>query len=134
MGRQGKLRGHECGHMHLESLMMLVPLLVPDDATRFSSPLRPDGRTMHGVLHATFVLARLIRAFRAAAESEDAAARALDREELHLRLRRHEQHFLAALATVEQGAVLTEAGTRWFAPIAALGRELAPHLDRPMPP
>ena len=56
---------HEVGHLRLEALFMQEALVLnPYDELRFRAPIRDDARSMRGVFHATFVLARIIRLYR----------------------------------------------------------------------
>lgn len=50
---------HESGHSLLHGLTMGHPLVENDPEERHSSPLRADPRPMEGVVHATYVLARM---------------------------------------------------------------------------
>lgn len=54
---------HEASHIHLNCLMSVDPLILNASHERFVSPLRPDPRPIIGVLHATYVSARVARVF-----------------------------------------------------------------------
>jgi HEXXH motif-containing protein len=54
---------HEAAHIHLNALLHLDPVILNSPTQVFSSPLRTDPRPMRGVLHATFVLGRLVHIF-----------------------------------------------------------------------
>jgi hypothetical protein len=54
---------HETSHIHLNCLMAMDPLILNSPDERFASPLRPDQRPMAGVLHATYVSARISQTF-----------------------------------------------------------------------
>jgi HEXXH motif-containing protein len=51
---------HEAAHSYLLGSTLGVPLVVNDPAERYRSPLRADARPMDGLVHASFVLARII--------------------------------------------------------------------------
>ena len=61
---------HESAHALLFGLTLGADLTTNDPAERYSSPLRPDPRPMEGIVHATFVLARMIYALDAISASE----------------------------------------------------------------
>jgi HEXXH motif-containing protein len=50
---------HEAAHSLLLGYTLGAPLVESDPAERFSSPLREDLRPMDGIVHATYVLARM---------------------------------------------------------------------------
>lgn len=54
---------HEASHIHLNCLMVVDSLILNSPDDRFVSPLRADPRPMVGILHATFVSARISRTF-----------------------------------------------------------------------
>lgn len=54
---------HEAAHTHLNALLCLAPLVLNPNGELYSSPLRSDLRPMHGILHATFVLWRVLHVF-----------------------------------------------------------------------
>ncbi len=51
---------HEAGHAYLLGTMLGAPLVDNDPSERFRSPLRSDPRPMDGLVHASFVLARML--------------------------------------------------------------------------
>ena len=51
---------HEVGHAYLLGSTLGTPLVENDASERYVSPLRLDPRPMDGLVHATFVLARMI--------------------------------------------------------------------------
>ena len=53
---------HESGHNLLFGLCAHGPLHENDDRERYPSPLRPDERPMDGIVHATYVTARMHQA------------------------------------------------------------------------
>lgn len=61
---------HEVSHLHLFVLMSEDPLVLNPDELH-DSPLRVDKRPMVGILHATFVLARIVRILRKYFEAYD---------------------------------------------------------------
>jgi HEXXH motif-containing protein len=61
---------HEISHLQLIALGIHDKLVLNSDVERFPAPIREDPRPMFGVLHATFVLARMVRIFRRLARVE----------------------------------------------------------------
>ncbi len=55
---------HEEAHTFLNSVFLFDEIISKNGATLYSSPLRPDKRPLRSVLHATFVLGRLIYVFK----------------------------------------------------------------------
>ena len=51
---------HEVGHAYLLGSTLGAPLVDNDASERYASPLRLDPRPMDGLVHASFVLARMI--------------------------------------------------------------------------
>ncbi len=68
---------HEAGHLYLNALMAHDKLILNDDGRTYPAPTRADPRPLFGILHATFILARLAEAFEAiaAVQSEPYAAK-----------------------------------------------------------
>jgi HEXXH motif-containing protein len=99
---------HESGHNLLFGLCSDDSLIENDDAERYASPLRRDPRPMDGIVHATYVsarvhdaLARLLESGRLTADEARIARKALPA---------HERAFMSGLETVEQHARLTRLG------------------------
>jgi hypothetical protein len=59
---------HESGHNLLFGLCAYGPMHENDDEARFSSPLRLDSRPMDGIVHATYVSARMHQAVKRLAD------------------------------------------------------------------
>ena len=104
---------HEASHIHLNCLMAMDPIILNSSEDRFASPLRKDLRPMVGVLHATYVSARIVRTF------------------LQIYLATNNQEFLHPLAEtldevirgmveIKKHAKLTEAGGQLIASIQTL--------------
>ena len=51
---------HEAGHGYLLGSTLGAPMVLNDPAERHASPLRADARPMEGLVHASFVLARMM--------------------------------------------------------------------------
>jgi hypothetical protein len=60
---------HESGHNLLFGLCADGPMHENDDKARYSSPLRSDPRPMDGIIHATYVSARMHQAVQRLADS-----------------------------------------------------------------
>ena len=58
--RLAQTMAHEAGHAYLLGSTLGAPLVENDPADRYASPLRADLRPMDGIVHASFVLARMI--------------------------------------------------------------------------
>ncbi len=57
---------HETAHMYLHALLTSDPFLLNDPSETYSSPIRPDPRPIIQVLHAAFVLQRVLHVFKKA--------------------------------------------------------------------
>jgi len=55
---------HEAAHVRLNAIMGATPLFTNDDREIYTSPLRPDLRSMYGVFHQMFVLLRVSEFYR----------------------------------------------------------------------
>lgn len=111
---------HESGHNLLFGFCADGPLIDNADEELFQSPLRTDARPMDGVVHATYVIARMHQTL-----SRLLAAGVLDREQedaARKDLLAHEQNFEAGDRTVRDGARLTSVGEQ---AIAAARRYMA---------
>jgi len=99
---------HESGHNLLFGLCADGSLVENDDERRYRSPLRQDLRPMDGIVHATFVTARMhrslarLRASGALSGDEDAQAVRL--------LADHVRNFAMGWEIVDRDARLTERG------------------------
>jgi hypothetical protein len=99
---------HESGHTLLFGLCADCALVEDGGAARYPSPLREDERPMDGIVHATFVSARMHRAVARLVESgvlsedETAAARGA--------LADHSRNFHSGFDTVDRHARLTPLG------------------------
>jgi hypothetical protein len=99
---------HESGHNLLFGLCADGPLVENDDEPRYASPLRADPRPMDGIVHATFVTARMHRAvaqlLRAGVLDGAATAEAQDS------LAAHRRAFAQGIEIIDRHASLTERG------------------------
>ena len=99
---------HESGHNLLFGLCIDGSLVENDDEPRYTSPLRQDLRPMDGIVHATFVTARMhrsllrLRASGVLSGGEDEQAGRL--------LAGHERNFAMGWAIVDREARLTQRG------------------------
>ncbi len=66
---------HEAAHMHLFAINTEHQLVKNPVTERFSAPLRKDKRSMSGVYHATFVIARILLAFSQILKKSDLTCR-----------------------------------------------------------
>jgi HEXXH motif-containing protein len=99
---------HESGHNLLFGLCADGSLVENDDEPRYRSPLRQDLRPMDGIVHATFVTARMHRSL-----ARLRASRALSRDEAAQAgrlLADHVRNFAMGWEIVDRDARLTERG------------------------
>lgn len=112
---------HESGHNVLFGLCADGTLVEgKNEIALFPSPLRADLRPMDGIVHATYVIARMHFALRCLMQ-----ARVLDvaqSEEAEAALDKHVRHFDEGIRTIERYGHLTEIG---LAVIAAASRYMA---------
>ncbi|WP_240791017.1 aKG-HExxH-type peptide beta-hydroxylase [Roseomonas sp. AR75] len=108
---------HESGHAVLFAQSFGAPLTANDPASRYASPLRETPRPMEGIVHATWVLARMHLAIERmlAGGAADAAAR----EALRAMRGDIRRDYAAGLAVVDAAARFTPEGEAAFAPAAA---------------
>ena len=99
---------HECAHSLLFGLSTDGPLVQNDEGERFASPLRTDPRPIDGILHATFVTARMHQAVARLLGAEALAGS--DRAEAERALATNAELFARGLATLDQHARLTPIG------------------------
>jgi HEXXH motif-containing protein len=99
---------HESGHNLLFGLCADGPLVENDGVPRYRSPLREELRPMDGIVHATFVTARmhgtLARLLASGALDADQA------EEARADMASHAAGLAAGLQEVERHALLTDLG------------------------
>ena len=98
---------HESGHAVLFGSTFGVPLTVNDPGERYASPLRETPRPMEGIVHATWVLARM----HLAAETMIAGGIDLRAERDAIR-----RDYAEGLAVVDAAARFTPEGAAVFAP------------------
>ena len=108
---------HEAAHAYLLGSTLGAPLVENDAAERFLSPLRADPRPMDGVVHAAFVLARLVwcgdRMLGSALLSPE------ERGEVEARRMHHLGQFADTVPLIERSARFTAEG----APLWAAARD-----------
>jgi hypothetical protein len=99
---------HESGHNLLFGFCASGPLIENPDEELFSSPLRADPRPMDGVVHATYVIARMHQTLSRLIESG-----VLDETQVNAAradLAVHRRNFAAGDEVIRGGARLTEVG------------------------
>jgi len=99
---------HESGHNLLFGLCADGPLVENDDEPRYPSPLRSDPRPMDGIVHATYVTARMHRAVAQLLQAGvlDSAAT----EEAQASLALHRRAFAQGTEVIDRHARLTRLG------------------------
>ncbi len=99
---------HESGHNLLFGLCAYGPLQENDDNERYPSPLRIDLRPMDGIVHATYVTARMHQSIQRLLD-----AGVLDQQQMHEAAQANilnVQHFISGMDTVDRYARLTPLG------------------------
>ena len=96
---------HESGHNLLFGLSADGPLVENDDKARYPSPLRADPRPMDGIVHATYVTARM---HRTVAQLLDAGV--VNRVEAEASLATHRRAFDHGWAVIASDGRLSERG------------------------
>jgi HEXXH motif-containing protein len=99
---------HESGHNLLFGLCADGPLVENDDEPRYASPLRADPRPMDGIVHATYVTARMhlaVARLLAAGVLDDAAT-----AEAHASLAAHRRAFAQGIEVIDRHGSLTGRG------------------------
>ncbi len=99
---------HESGHNLLFGLCADGPLVENEPAARYASPLRHDPRPMDGIVHATYVSARMHQALARLLAS--GVLDAADAGVAQGALADHARNFAAGMQTVRRHARLTATG------------------------
>jgi HEXXH motif-containing protein len=105
---------HESGHALLFALCDADPMTLNDAEDRYPSPLRTDPRPIEGIVHATYVLARMERVMRAVYER--CAPSAADLGKAREMADASRRLFLDGLEVVRKHARFSEAGRAVFEP------------------
>lgn len=103
---------HETAHALLFGLTLGADLTTNGPNARFASPLRPDPRPIEGIVHATFVLARMNYALEQLRTSSRLAQE--ERASIEAKLLRNRTHYASGLATVDAHARFSEEGAAIF--------------------
>jgi HEXXH motif-containing protein len=114
---------HESAHSLLHGFTMGLPLVENPDSERFPSPLRHDPRPMEGIVHASYVLARMhlgMSAMMARGGLDDAEV-----GETQISLARIRRNFADGHAVVRDHARFTALGATVFAGATAYMAEAA---------
>jgi len=114
---------HEGGHCLLHGLTLGEQTVENAAEARFASPLRDDPRPMDGLVHATYVLARMHLALASILDS--GALTADERDEATTRLAAVRRDYAEGLAVVAAGARFTARGAAAFAGAEAYMAEAA---------
>jgi HEXXH motif-containing protein len=99
---------HESGHNLLFGLAADEPLVRNDGAARYASPLRRDPRPMDGIVHATYVSARMHEALAGLLASGELGA--CDAAAARQALDQHAHHFDGGMRTIAAHARLSATG------------------------
>lgn len=108
---------HESAHALLFGLAGGEPLSSNDRAERYCSPLRSDLRPMEGIIHATYVLARMICGLQKVLRSR--ALSEVERDRTVAAVHRHRLRFIDGLKVIDAQANLTREGRAIFEPCRA---------------
>jgi hypothetical protein len=99
---------HESGHNLLFGLCADGPMHENDDQSRYSSPLRSDPRPMDGIIHATYVTARMHQAVQRLADASVLNAAQMD--EARATNANNAEGFANGIKEIENHARLTPLG------------------------
>lgn len=99
---------HECAHVLLYAIAVAGPVVENPRDQRIWSPFRGQFRTVDGVFHATFVLARMIYVLEAALAGTTLTPS--ERAEAERRLASNYETFAESLSFLKEHAVFTERG------------------------
>lgn len=110
---------HEATHALLFGLAEAKPLTTNDPEERRTSPLRPEPRPVEGIVHATYVVARVNHILLEIARGNDVSAE--ERETVVENLGRQARLFRSGLATVDEYARFTPEGGAIFDSCRAAG-------------
>jgi HEXXH motif-containing protein len=99
---------HESGHNLLFGLCVNGPLQDNDDNERYSSPLRRDLRPMDGIVHATYVTARMHQSIQRLLDADLLGEQ--QRQEAEQANALNARHFASGMETVDRHARLTALG------------------------
>ncbi|BBK36738.1 hypothetical protein STAQ_18160 [Allostella sp. ATCC 35155] len=108
---------HETGHSLLSGFSRGAPLVENAPEERYSSPLRTDARPLDGIVHATYVLARMHYCL--GRLSRSGLLTPAEQSRVAGDLGRRREAFAAGLAVVDGHARLTEVGRAAFEPARA---------------
>jgi HEXXH motif-containing protein len=105
---------HEAGHAYLLGSTLGAPLVENDPAERYVSPLRADLRPMDGIVHASFVLARMVWCVERMLDQGGVPVS--ERDVMAGRLALNLRRFRDSQALIEREARFTDTGAGlWFA-------------------
>ena len=99
---------HESGHNLLFGLCAYGPLQENDDSERYPSPLRIDERPMDGIVHATYVTARMHQSIQRLIDA--GVLDAVQQEEAKRANAANVRYFASGMATIARHARLTPLG------------------------
>jgi len=103
---------HEAAHSLLFGYSFGAPLVDNDVSERFASPLREDPRPMDGIVHATYVLARMHYCIERLLASQ--ALNSAERDRLETAKLRRRSDYLQGLEVVSSHARFTPIGRALF--------------------
>lgn len=103
---------HETAHALLFGMTLGADLTTNDASERYASPLRPDLRPIEGIVHATYVLARMNYALERLLNSPRLEGK--ERALIEQKLSRNLASYAAGLETVAAHARFTAEGTLIF--------------------
>ena len=99
---------HESGHNLLFGLCAYGPLQENDDNERYPSPLRTDERPMDGIVHATYVTARMHQAIQRLVDA--GILDGVQQEEVKRANAANLRYFAAGMETIDRHGRLTPLG------------------------
>jgi hypothetical protein len=101
---------HETSHLFLNTVLAHDTLVLNDENSRYSSPIRKDPRPMLGIYHAVFVLSRVIRILKKIKECN------LYHDIVFLNqcIKRFIRMYESGVEIINQDAILTDLGKNIF--------------------
>ncbi len=118
---------HEVSHLCLFLLFFKDKLILNDNRKIYAAPLREDKRHMYGIVHATFVLGRLVKSFQKLIIHSNTETNLLSnaqKEDIKKRLDLRELQFLLGYKTIKKHAKLTLNGENLINSLADLATEI----------
>jgi len=115
---------HEATHLTLFLLFSEDKLILNDNQKIYTAPLREDKRHMYGIVHATFVLGRLVQAFQKLIDNQKVKMAKKQIKELKKTHELRKLQFLIGYKTIKKYGKLTSNGKKLLNSMSSLAREI----------